>query len=89
MISTKDILVDLARYEHTAASAGLNSLPALLVEARYRLSYFTELLALLTGRDTDEYLRDAFKTGYPPLTDPGDVRTTVLGDRAPTNEIPK
>lgn len=54
-----------------------------------RLVDFAELITFLTGRDADEYLRDAKTTGYPPLTSTTDVRTTVLGDSAPTNEIPK
>ena len=54
-----------------------------------RLRDFAELITFLTGRDADEYLRDAKTTGYPPLTSQSDVRTTVLGDSAPSNENPQ
>lgn len=62
---------------------------AVVQRASARLRDFAELITFVTGRDADEYLRDAKTTGYPPLTSQSDVRTTVLGDTATTKEDPQ
>jgi hypothetical protein len=89
MISTKALLRDLSMFEESMAYGGKDTLAGMACEVAERLYDLMELVAFLTGRDADEYLRDAKTTGYPPLTSTTDVRTTVLGDSAPTNEIPK
>jgi hypothetical protein len=89
MYSTGE-LVGVAQWlARQSLAEGLPTRAGTLSTTASRLRDFAELIAFLTGRDADEYLQAAKNTGYPPLTSTTDVRTTVLGDSAPTNEIPK
>ncbi len=89
MMKTEEMVRGLTRTGGASVSAGQVKAGMCFIQAAQRLSHFYELVAFLTSRDPDEYLRDAYATGHPPLTDPYDVRTKVVGDNALTNERPE